>query len=87
MDTTLTTSTTPALRTRQIVREYASLRAFHQDARELYARTGYTVSKTAGLAHRGLGDTVAFYWPHQRHLVITYDSPAIPWPTPVGAAS
>jgi hypothetical protein len=79
MDTTPTPTTTSTQLTRQVVREYTSLRAFHQDARELYARTGYTISDTAGLAHRGLRDSLAFYWPHQRHLVITYAAPTNPW--------
>jgi hypothetical protein len=78
MNTTLTASTTPAQPTQQIVREYTSLRAFHQDAQQLYTSTGYTISHTAGLSHRGLKDALAFYWPHARHLTITYDAPTTP---------
>lgn len=87
MDTTPTASTTPAQPIRRIVREYASLRVFHQDARELYARAGYTVSNTAGLSYRGLRGALAFYWPHQRHLIITYDSPTNPRHAPGGAVN
>jgi hypothetical protein len=75
MNTTPTASTTPAQPTQQIVRDYTSLRAFHQDARELYASNGYTVSHTTGLSHRGLKGALALYWSHQLHLSITYDSP------------
>jgi hypothetical protein len=85
MNTTPTASTTPAQRTQQIVREYTSLRAFHHDAQQLYASSGYTVSHTVGLSHRGLKDMLPFFWPLQRHLSITYDSPTNP-PPPSGDA-
>lgn len=64
-----------------IMREYASPRAFHRDARELYARTHYTVSYTVGLAHQRivLRALQAFgLRPHP--VVITYQSPTNPWP-------
>ena len=65
----------------QIVREYTSSKAFRHDARELYASTGYTVSNTAGMPHRGGIRSLFFFWPrHQEHLTITYQSPTNPRP-------
>src|SRR5690349_15303565 len=64
---------------RSFEREYASSRAFHRDAAALYARTGYTVSDTAGMPRRGLIGFLWSCWPHQEHMVITYQSPTNPW--------
>jgi hypothetical protein len=74
----------------RMVREYTSSRAFRKDARALYARTGYTVSQTAGLAHRGLRSSLSFLgrefgWPRQQRLVITYSPPSTPRPAEAGA--
>jgi hypothetical protein len=60
-----------------IVREYTSSRAFHKDARELYAHTGYTVAKTAGITRRGSVGFLLSWWPREEHLVITYQAPPI----------
>lgn len=62
----------------RIVREYTSSRAFHKEASELYARTGYTVADTAGMTYHGLVGALLSLWPHQEHLVITYESPTNP---------
>lgn len=64
-----------------IVREYTSTRAFDRDARELYARTGYTVSNTAGGPSRGLKGVLLSFWPREEHLTITYQSPTNPHPS------
>jgi hypothetical protein len=61
----------------RIVRDYTSTRAFDADAKELYARTGYTVSQTAGMPHRGLRRVLSSFWPREDHLVITYQAPTI----------
>jgi len=64
-----------------IVREYTSARAFHHDAREMYARTGYTVSNTSGLAHHGyVRRVLGFFGLRQEQLVITYQAPTNGWP-------
>jgi hypothetical protein len=70
---------------RRIVREYASSGAFHKDARELYARAGYTVADTAGITHRGLAGFFLSLWPREEHLVITYQAPTIPRLATAGA--
>lgn len=64
-----------------IVREYTSTRAFDRDARELYARTRYTISNTAGAPRRGLKAFLFSFWPHEEHLTITYQSPTNPYPS------
>jgi len=64
---------------RSFEREYASSRAFHRDAAALYARTGYTVSDTAGMPRRSLIGFLWSFWPHQEHIVITYQSPTNSW--------
>lgn len=67
-----------------VVREYTSARVFHQDAQELYTRSGYTVSNTGGLAHRSFLMRVLDFWGlRQEHLVITYQAPTNPWPVHV----
>ena len=58
-----------------IVRDYTSTRAFHTDAKQLYARTGYTVSQTAGMPQRGLRRVLSSFWPREEHLTITYQAP------------
>ncbi|MGZ3666386.1 MAG: hypothetical protein ACXVDA_18115 [Ktedonobacterales bacterium] len=63
-----------------LVREYPSFRAFSKDASELYARTGYTVMNTNGMPQRGGWHAVFFLWPHEEHLVITYQAPSHPRP-------
>jgi hypothetical protein len=64
-----------------IVREYTSSRAFHKDARELYARMGYTVMNTSGLARRGSATRVlTFFRRRPEHVVITYAAPTNMWP-------
>jgi len=63
---------------RQIVREYTSSKAFSKDARELYARTGYTVMSTSGMPRRGGWHAVFYFLPRQEHLVITYQAPTNP---------
>jgi hypothetical protein len=73
----------------QMVRQYASSRAFRRDARLLFTRTGYTVSQTSGLAHRGLMGPLAilgreFGWPRPQQLVITYSPPSTPRPAETG---
>jgi hypothetical protein len=65
---------------RQIVREYTSSKAFSKDARELYARTGYTVMRTRGMPRRRGWRAVFSFWPRQEHLVITYQAPTNPRP-------
>jgi hypothetical protein len=67
------TDTSPAQQF--IVREYTSTRAFHTDAKQLYARTGYTVSQTAGMPHRGLRRVLSSFWPRDDHVTITYQAP------------
>lgn len=62
----------------RIVREYTSSRAFHKDAETLYARTGYTISDTAGITHRGLTGFFFSLWPREEHLTITYQAPTNP---------
>jgi hypothetical protein len=75
------TPTPPTDSILSMVREYTSARAFHDDARELYMRMGYTVSKTSGLAHRSYLMRVLSFWGlRQEHLVITYQSPTNSWP-------
>jgi hypothetical protein len=69
------TDTSPAQQF--IVREYTSTRAFHTDAKQLYARTGYTVSQTAGMPQRGLRRVLLFFWPREEHVTITYQAPTI----------
>jgi hypothetical protein len=65
----------------QLVREYASPRAFHRDARELYARTHYTVADATGLAHRRFFLRARQAFGLCAHpVVITYQAPATPWP-------
>ncbi|HEY7781324.1 MAG TPA: hypothetical protein VIC85_14035 [Ktedonobacterales bacterium] len=77
------TSTQPS---QLIMREYTSARAFRKDARQLYARTGYTVSATTGLARRGSAmSTLAFFRRRPEHLVITYRAPTNPWPVTTDA--
>ncbi len=78
---TLFTAPTPrAHPTPLLVREYTSVRAFHQDAQELYLRTGYTVSNTSGLANRGYFRRLLGFWGlRQEQLVITYQSPTNAW--------
>lgn len=83
MHTTSPLDELPTKPAQPIVREYASSRAFHQDAQALYIRTGYTVSHASGLAHRGLRDSLLFFarefgWPRRQHLVITYAPPTLP---------
>jgi hypothetical protein len=73
-----------------IVREYTSSRAFRKDAQALYARTGYTVLSTVGLAHSGFLSPLSFTahefgWPRRQHLVITYTPPTTPRPVNAGA--
>jgi uncharacterized membrane protein YeaQ/YmgE (transglycosylase-associated protein family) len=73
----------------RMVREYTSSKAFRRDARQLYKRTGYTVSQTTGLAHTGLIRRLAFLgrefgWPRQQRLVITYSPPSTPRPAEAG---
>jgi hypothetical protein len=64
-----------------IVREYESARAFQKDARELYARTHYTVSHTVGLAHRRLFMRALQAFGLCAHpVIITYQSPTNTWP-------
>lgn len=65
----------------QIMREYASPRAFHRDARELYASTHFTVSHTVGLAHRRLFlRALQTFGLCLQPVVITYQAPTNPWP-------
>jgi hypothetical protein len=73
----------------QMVRHYTSSRAFRRDARQLYKRTGYTVSQTAGLANTGFIHRLAFLgrefgWPRQQQLDITYSPPSTPRPAEAG---
>jgi hypothetical protein len=65
---------------RKIVRDYASSKAFSKDARELYARTGYTVMRTSGMPRRGGWRALFHFWPREEHLVITYQAPTNPRP-------
>lgn len=58
-----------------LVREYASSRAFHKDAEELYARAGYTVMSASGIPHGRLRTLLSFLWKSHDHLVITYAPP------------
>lgn len=63
-----------------LVREYTSVRAFYHDAQELYLRTGYTISSTSGLAHRGYIRRILDFWGlRQEQMVITYQSPTNAW--------
>ena len=71
-------ASTTSLSLRQIVREYSSRKAFSKDARDLYARTGYTVLRTSGMPRRGGWRAVFFLWPRQEHLVITFQAPTNP---------
>jgi hypothetical protein len=71
-----TLPTTSELSTPMFVREYTSTRAFRHDARDLYARTGYTVSNTSGLTHYGYFKRIfALLARRPEHLVITYQAP------------
>ena len=79
--TPFTIPTTAEHPTPVIVREYTSARAFHHDAQELYAHTGYTVSNTSGLAHHSYARRLlGFFGWRQEHLVITYQAPTNEWP-------
>ena len=60
---------------RWIVREYTSSRAFHKDARDLYASAGYTVMSTSAMPHRGIRLLLSFLGQSHDHLVITYAPP------------
>jgi len=62
-----------------IVRDYASSNAFHKDAQELYARTGYTVMGTNGVPHWDLRRLLFFFRPRHDHLVIMYAAPTTQW--------
>ena len=59
------------------VHDYTSTRAVHTDAKQRYARTGYTVSETAGMPQRGLRRVLFFVRPREEHLVITYQAPTV----------
>lgn len=59
-----------------LVREYASARAFHKDAEELYASAGYTVMSASGVPHGRLRSLLSFLGQSHDHLVITYAPPA-----------
>jgi hypothetical protein len=77
-----TFSTTTEHATPVIMREYTSARAFHHAAREIYARTGYTVSNTSGLAHRNYVRRILDFCGLRREplqLVITYQAPTNTW--------
>jgi hypothetical protein len=79
--TLFTIPTTSEQPTSMLVREYTSARAFRHDARDLYARTGYTVSNTSGLAHHGyIRRALGFFGLRQEQLVITYQAPTNEWP-------
>lgn len=58
-----------------IVREYTSSRAFHKDAKDLYASAGYTVMSTSGMPHRGMRMLLSYLGRSRDHLVITYAPP------------
>lgn len=60
---------------RWIVREYTSSRAFHKDARDLYASSGYTVMSTSAIPHGRLRTLLSFLGQSPDHLVITYAPP------------
>jgi hypothetical protein len=76
-----TVTTTPENQTPVLVREYNSARALRDDARGLYARSGYTIANTSGLAHRGyVRRILGFFGLRQEHLVITYHAPTNEWP-------
>jgi hypothetical protein len=82
--------TRPTILPSPIVREYTSSRAFRKDAQALYARTGYTVLSTSGLAHSGTLSHLFFFsqefgWPRRHHLIITYAPPSNPLPVNAGA--